>query len=441
MASIILGMGSGLCSLSQAQMGGIGGGMGGGMPTTPGTEFGGATDPSSIRVGNGLHVVPSVQVSERYDSNVFFASKSQLQGLTPEDFVTTVAPQVRGLYTDHENLVKVNAVVGAVGSYYATNTGLSYVGANVGAVLDMSDLLSQWRPGAKWTVSDTFFYSPQPPAFLLGGQSREQVNPYVAGFQAYRTNTSSNSVNTVFELPFNRTVNLSGSYTNSFIHYGASQVPQAPILISQQAQAYTAGLIKQVSLYDSVRVNFTGNEFDLGRLGAFSARGGTLGWTHKFTPTISLNATGGAQVLSGELNGAPFSSMIAPSGSLAIHWKDPTTFIALAYSSGITPSFQSQGAALLNHTVSFNMTQNTPIRDLVGLLAANYSVANAYGANSGVAISWTTVGGTAGLRYRATQKMFLTLIYSYQNVDNVFGGAHFAYDRHVAQLNLAQAFY
>ncbi len=417
------------------------GGMSGGMPTIPGTEFGGATDPSSIRVGPGLNVVPSVQVSERYDSNVFFAPKSRLQGLTPEDFVTTVVPQVRGLYTDHEHRVKVNAVVGAVGSYYVNNTGLSYVGADAGAVLDMSDLVSQWRPGARWTVSDTFFYSPQPPAFLLGGQSGEQANPLVAGFQAFRNNTKSNSVHTLFELPLNRTVKLSGSYTNSFIRYGASQVPGAPTLISQDLHAYTAGLLKEISHYDTVRADLTGNEFDLGGLGSFSTRGGTLGWVHRFTPTISINATGGVQMLSGELNGVPFASTIAPVSSLAIDWKDSTTFIALAYRSAITPSFQSQAGALLNHTVSFNMTQNTSIRDLVGLLGANYSVANEYGSNSGAALSWTTVGGTAGLRYRVTQKLFLTMIYSYQNIDNAFGGTRFAYDRHVTQLSLAQAFY
>jgi len=442
MASIILGMGFGWCSATQAQMGGgIGGGMGGGMPTIPGTEFGGATDPSSIRVGAGLNVVPSVQISQRYDSNVFFAPRSQLQGLNPEDFVTTVVPQVRGLFTDHEHLVKLNAVVGAVGSYYMNNTGLSYVGANAGAVLDMSDLVSQWRPGARWTVTDTFFYTPQPPAFLIGGRLGEQANPLVAGFQASRTNTTSNSVNTVLELPLNRTVKLSGSYTNSYIRYGASEVPGAPSLISQDLHAYTAGLVKEVSLYDSVRADFTGNEFDLGGIGTFSARGGTLGWTHRFTPTISLNATGGAQVVSGELNGALFSSIIAPLGSLAIYWKDPTTFIALTYRSGVSPSFQFQGAVMLNHSVSLNMTQNTPIRDLVGLAGAHYSVANEYGFDSGSAMSWNTVGGTAGLRYRATQKLFLTMIYSYQNVDNVFGGTRFAYDRHVAQLSLSQAFY
>ncbi|NGZ95593.1 MAG: hypothetical protein CV089_05590 [Nitrospira sp. WS110] len=415
--------------------------MGGGMPTVPGTEFGGATDPSSIRPGDGLRLVPSVQVSERYDSNVYFAPKSLLQGVTPEDFVTTIVPQVRGLYTDHEHLVKVNAVVGAVGSYYVNNAGLSYVGANAGAVLDMSDLLSKWRPGAKLTVSDTFFYSPQPPAFLVGGELGQQANPLVAGFQAYRTNTNSNSVNTRFELPLSMTVKLSGSYTNSYIRYGASQVQGAPSLINQDLHAYTAGLLKEVSLYDTVRVDFTGNEFDLGGRGSFSTRGGTLGWTHRFTPTMSLDATGGAQVLSGEFNGAPFSSTIAPVGSLAIQWSNPTTSMTLAYRSRITPSFQFQGAALLNHSVSFNMTQNTPIRDLVGLLGAYYSFANEYGPSSGSAISWTTVGGTAGLRYRATQKLFLTLMYSYQNIDNVSGGTHFAYDRHVAQLSLAQAFY
>jgi hypothetical protein len=441
MASIILGIVGGLCSLSQAQMGGVGGGMGGGMPNIPGTAFGGATDPSSIQAVNGLRVIPSVEVSERYDSNVFFASKSQLQGVAPDDVITTVSPQVRGLYADREKLVKVNAIAGAVGSYYANNTGLSYVGGNAGAVLDMSDLLSQWRPGARLKVSDTYFYSPQPPAFLLGSQSGETANLLVAGFQATRTKTNSNSVNAIVELPLHTTLKLTGSYTNSFIRYGASQVPQAATLLSQDAHAYAAGLLVQVSALDTVKVDFTGSEFDQGGLGAFGTRGGVLGWTHRFSSTVSFNATGGVQELSGESNGVRFSSVIAPSGSLAILWNDLTRSIVFAYRSGITPSFQFQSAALLNHSVFFSMTQSTPIRDLAGLLRASYSVANEYGSDSGGALSWTTVGGTAGLLYRATQKMFLSLTYDYQNVDNVFRGTHFAYDKHVINLSLAQAFY
>lgn len=433
------------CVISHAQMGGAGGGIGsgvgGGMPNVPGTEFGGTSDPSSIRVMDGLRIIPSVQVSQRYDSNVFFTSKSQLQGLTREDFVTTVIPQVRGLYTDHENLVKLNVVAGAVGSYYTNNTGLSYVGANAGMVLDMSELLSQWRPGTRWTVSDTFFYSPQPPAFLVGDQSGAPANPLVAGFQATRANTNSNSVNTLFEFPLSMMVKLSGSYAHSFIHYGASQVPRAFPLISQEAHAYTAGLVLRASTQDTVRTDFMGSEFDQGGFGAFSTRGGAVSWTHRLSHAISVNTSAGAQVLSGESTGVRFSSVIAPFGGLAILWNNPTTSLTLAYRSGITPSFQFQGAAMLNHSVSINMTQATPIQDLVGLLGANYSVANDYGSNSGRGLSWTTVGGTAGLRYRVTQKMFLTMTYSYLNVDNVFGGQHFAYDKHIVQLGLAQAFY
>jgi hypothetical protein len=428
--------------LSQAQMGGVGGGgMGGEMPNAPGTAFGGATDPSSIQVVEGLRIVPSVRIAEQYDSNVFFAPKSQLQGLSPGDIITTIAPQVRGLFADHKQLVKVNAVVGAVGSYYVNNAGLSYVGANVGVGLDLSNLVSQWRPGARWMVSDTYLYSPQPPAFLIGDQSGEQTNPLVAGFQAVRTKTSSNSVNTVFEFPLYNTVRLTGSYTNSFIRYGAAQVPQVTTLISQDIQAYTAGFSMQTSFQDTVRIDFIGNDFDQGGVGEFRTRGGALGWAHKFSTVVSFNANGGVQELSGQLNGVRLSSVIAPFGSLAILWKDPATSITLAYRSGIVPSFQFQSASLLSHSVSFNLTQNTPVRDFAGLLGANYTTANEYGSNSGGALSWTTVGGTVGLLYRPTQKVFLTLIYSYLNVDNVFGGNHFAYDKHLVQLSLTQAVY
>ncbi len=182
-------------------------------------------------------------------------------------------------------------------------------------------------------------------------------------------------------------------------------------------------------------------DFDQGSLGAFSTRGGALGWAHRFSPEVRFNATGGVQELSGDSNGVRISSVVAPFGSLAIIWKDPTTSITLVYQSGIVPSLAFTNATMLNHSVSFNVTQNTPIRDLVSLLGANYSVANQFGSNSGVALSWATVGGTAGLLYRATQKMFLALFYSYQNVDNVLGETHFAYDKHVVQLSLTQAVY
>ena len=45
-------------------------------------------------------VIPSLSVSETYDSNVFWAPKSQLSGVTPEDFITTILPQVNVAHTN-----------------------------------------------------------------------------------------------------------------------------------------------------------------------------------------------------------------------------------------------------------------------------------------------------------------------------------------------------
>jgi hypothetical protein len=49
--------------------------------------------------------------------------------------------------------------------------------------------------------------------------------------------------------------------------------------------------------------------------------------------------------------------------------------------------------------------------------------------------------GTGGVVYKFSPETFLGLHYSYANVDNQFNGNTFAFDRHVAQLSLTQAFY
>jgi hypothetical protein len=52
-------------------------------------------------------------------------------GFVRDDYVTTAIPAAAGLYAG--DLFTVNALAAAVSEYYAKNTGLSYVGANVGA--------------------------------------------------------------------------------------------------------------------------------------------------------------------------------------------------------------------------------------------------------------------------------------------------------------------
>ena len=410
-----------------------------GAGTIPGTPFGGAVDPTMVHVTEGFQVIPSISVGERYDSNVYFVPKRQV--LDREDFVTTTVPQLRGLYVGDS--FAVNASASAIGEYYAKNTNLNYVGTNTGIALDASKLLDRWRQGAMLRVTDTYIYTPQAPAFLMGNLAGDNANPYVSGYQVGRANVSSNILKADLSVPLNQTVNLVGSYSNGFIKYTSSEVQQAGALLSSDFQTYTAGLSMKASPQDTLSLNSVNSEYNFTSQpgGSFTTHGGTVGWDRTFTPNVSMRSSAGAQLLQGTFNGVPMSSVIAPVGSLAFLWKDRTTSMTLAYGAAVTPTFQFQSQALLTQTVSLTLTQQTAIPELLAVANLNYGRGDQYGSTSTASISYVSYNGTGGLVYRFSPKTFLGLNYSYSNFDNKFGANTFAFDRQVVQLSLTQAFY
>lgn len=410
-----------------------------GAGTIPGTPFGGAIDPSMVQVREGLQVIPSVSVGERYDSNVYFVKKRP--GLDREDFVTTAVPQVRGYYVGES--FAVNAMASAIGEYYAKNTNLNYVGANTGLALNLSKLLDRWWQGAMFTVSDTYIYSPQAPAFLIGNLAGGTTNPYAAGFQVGRASVSRNILSTDLALPLNQTVSLTGNYSNGFSRYGASNVPQAGALINSQYQTYTAGLSMKASPQDILSVNSINADvnFQPAFRGAYSTHGGNVGWEHIFTPFLTVKSHAGATVLQRDLGGVSMPATVVPVGDLALLWKDRTTAMALTYGLGVSPSLQFQSQALRTHVVSFTLTQQTAIPELLAVANINYGRGDQYGSAAGAAISYASVMGVGGLMYKFSPETFLGVNYSYSNVDNKIGGNTFAFDRHVVQLSLTKAFY
>jgi hypothetical protein len=417
----------GLVSIGHAQ---VSGGY------VPGTAFGGATDPGALQLKEGFRIVPTVMIGERYDSNVFFRPRTP--GLDREDFVTTTSPQIRGLYAG--SLISVNAVGGATGEYYAKNTGLNYIGANASAALDMSKFLAQWWRGSTWQVTEFYINSAQPQTFLTGDVSGASGNPFVRGYQVGRTNYQSNNVSTNLSVPLNQTLALTGSYSNGFIKFESSSVPQGTLLDSN-SQSYTAGIAMIVTRLDTFNLKFIGSESDFGSRGSFVSRGGTVGWAHEFTRIVSVSSSAGVQYIQAQFQGVPSRTTIAPTGSFNLTWKDNTTTLNLAYFLGLTPSFQFQAQPLLTHTISIALTQVTPITDLVGVLSANYGRGAEFGSNTSAPISYTSYGATAGLTYKFTSQTFLGLNVGYRNFDNKFGGTSTAFDRSIVQLTLTQAFY
>jgi hypothetical protein len=417
----------GLVSIGHAQ---VGGGY------VPGTAFGGATDPGALKITEGFRIIPTVMVGERYDSNVFF--RPPTPGQHREDFVTTTSPQIRGLYAG--SLISLNAVGGATGEYYAKNTGLNYIGGNASAILDMSKFLAQWWRGSTWQVTEFYINSAQPQAFLTGDVSGASENPFARGYQAGRVNYQNNNVTTNLSIPLNQALALTGSYSNGFIKYGSSSVQQG-ILLDTNFQSYTAGIAMKDTSLDTFSLNFIGSESDYGSRGSFVSRGGTVGWVHVFTQIVSVSSSAGVQYIQTQFQGVSSRTSIGPAGSFNVTWKDNATTLGLDYFIGLTPSFQFQAQPLLTHTVSFALTQVTPITDLVGVLSANYSRGGEFGSGSGAPISYVSYRATAGLTYKLTSQTFLGLNVNYQNFDNKFGGNSTALDRSVVQLTLTQALY
>lgn len=404
----------------------------------PGSSFESAIDPSAVRSASGFRVVPMITVGQRYDSNVFFAPKNP--GLDRGDFVTTVSPQARAIFSG--DLVTVNTRVGAIGQVFAKNNGLNNVGANVGFVVDVSKFLSQYRPGTRFTISDFYVFTPEPPAFLTGNLDIQEVNPLARGFQAQRVNTHTNSVSLTLGVPISQTIDLTARYLNSLTHFGESKIQQQGTLLNTTFQTYAVGLAKRISMQDTVSASFLGSQADSGNGQSFSGYGGFVGWDHLFSKSVTLRSTAGLQKVDNKSGSG--SSDVAPGGSLSVFWNDTMTSWHLSYNVGLTPSLQFDGRPILTQAVNLSVIQKTSIQSLSVFAGLNYGRGNELGghsSSSSTAISYTSYSASGGMSYKVTPKTYVTFIYSYSRFDNKFGPIAFELDRSLAQIFLTQAFY
>ncbi|MGH7183949.1 MAG: hypothetical protein ACREJN_18505, partial [Nitrospiraceae bacterium] len=122
------------------------------------------TSPPSAGTGAQTNVIPSLSVSERYDSNVYF-----VQGGNLEDYVTRVSPQVRVFHK--RQLIEGMVGGGATGETYVRNPGLNYIAGNGIVNLNLDRAMGELIRGLGLRIFDTYVYTPQPLAFAapVGG--------------------------------------------------------------------------------------------------------------------------------------------------------------------------------------------------------------------------------------------------------------------------------
>ena len=420
----------------------MGGGVGG---------FGGATDPSMVQIVDGYKIIPSISVAQRYDSNVFLTPEKS--GVDASDYVSSLKPQVRGIFAGSG--LQLNAVAGGTAEYYVKNTNFNYMGANAGLSLNLGSILDPLWQGMKVTITDTFSYTPVPPAFFVGDSEGSSTSSQVMyggpnGIQVGRVSSMSNALGASLTAPVSQTVSFTGSYSRSFFRFGTSQVQQTGLLLNTSSQAYAAGIQTKLSPQDTMSLTYTETSFVYEQAvgSGFTTRGGIFGWTHLVSPSVSMSTTAGAQVFERGLNSGSSasttgssSSSVVPTAGLGLTWKDQSTVLSLNYGLSLLPSYQFDAQPLLTNTVSFSVRQMMPIPDLIGLLSVNYARGDEFGSASANSISFSSYGGSGGLLYKITTKTFLNLNYQYTKFDSQFGVQGFSMDRHIVSLNITQALY
>jgi hypothetical protein len=366
-----------------------------------------------------MKLVPTLAVSERYDSNVFFVAGRNL-----EDYVTNISPQVT---VDHKGrLIDGTVRGGATAEAYVKNPGLNYIAVNGGATLNLDSAVGKLVRGAGLNLSDTFYFTPQPPAFVAPEKGSQVSEAFVRGIQAGRANSFTNTGSATGSYALSPRVGLQATYTHQRIRFGSAFVsPTTDQFFNTTSQTATAGPQLKISPLDTLSLTYQYQKTDFSRGAGFHTHGGIMGWTRAVTPTLTAHVTTGMTVLE------PRDSVqYTATGSVA--GKFQNTDASLSYSRGVYPSFVVTGLPLLSQVVTATVSHRlTPL--LTGTVTGNYAKNESVPAGSS---AFESYGVTVGLNYIVSRIVSATLSYTNSQYKQDFVGQSTRFDRNMVTVVL-----
>ena len=405
--------------------GGLGaGGLGSGLPSQGSGPL-------------GLRIIPLVTMSERYDSNIFFAPK--IPGLDRQDWVTRVSPQV--FLQDNGRIVGTTLNVGATSEYYAKNTGLSYIGYNAGGRINVTPLLRRFVPEASLFFAGRYSYTPLPPAFLGGGS--EQTNPavgeeitsqltfadtFIRGTQAQRVNTTTYGGTIAGAVNYSPNLYFQAAYNYNVVNFGTPSVTQKvstfkPLLSDTTAHSVSLGPTYAVTSFDSVnlRYQYETVAFDASG-GGYQSHQATVGYQRLVDASMVARVYGGAALFTQDFGGqagstsADSSEQVTYTGGASLSWARRNTQASFSYSVGVYPSFVGVPGVILSNNVSLQVRQR--LDDNVGVFASlNFADNNTIGGQAGQAgqagLGFRSYSTTESLWYRISTSFFVNVTHEW----------------------------
>lgn len=380
--------------------------------------------------------IPALSVTESYDTNVFFITSGQHL----QDYVTTFTPQIRG---EHKSrLLDAAGQISLPASLYARNPGLNYVSVNTSINLGLDQLTALVDKRWKLSVTEFVTYTPQPPAFFsplpavgtstatTTGTDLSAPANFIRGVQAVRANSLINvaGINNMYILT--PVTSLTGSIQHQYMQFGTAFAPVAGQgFFTTNFLTLSAGPQFKVTPRDTVNANFNYQHMSFSQPNGFSSgfnlEGGTVGWSHTFSPKLSAKATGGFTVFSS-------SSNLQYLGSGQITYQERNTTFTGSYSRSIFPSFFIAATPLLSQVVSASVIHQFTERLSVNG-AVNYAKNEAIGST---ALQFDSYSGSAGLNYAFAKTWSVSANYIHMVTKNKFNGTNLDFDRDVVSVTI-----
>lgn len=387
------------------------------IPSTPKTK--------DVR-GPETNVIPSLRLSERYDSNVFF-----VPGGPFEDYVSRASPQLRVIHK--RQLVEGTVGGGFTAEAYARNPGLNYVAANGLVDLNLSGAMSELVRGLGLHISDAFSYSPHAPSFAAPTDNGELPDSFLRGVQARRANSRTNAGKVEGSYAPSPVLSFNSTYRDQRIKFGSAvSAPTAVVqgaLIDTTFQTVESGPAVKISPLDTVTLSHRYQKATFGFGGSsrgFSTQGAIAGWTRSITPTLTTGVTGGVVVFS-------TSNDLQYVGSADLWWGQQNTDVILSYSRGIAPSFFIAATALLSQVVTGSVTHRVT-ESLAVSLNGNYAVNQSVPDSS--LIKFESYSVTPSVNYTISRDMTATLSYTRSEYQRTSSSQESTFDRNIVLLRL-----
>jgi hypothetical protein len=372
------------------------------------------------RIAHGeTKLVPSLAVSERYDSNVFFVSGRNL-----EDYVTNISPQMT---VDHKGRL-INGTVrgGVTAEAYVENPGLNYVAVNGSVTLNLDNAVGKLVRGAGLKLGDTFYFTPQPPAFVAPETRSEVSEAFVRGIQAARANSFTNAGSVTGSYALSPRVDLEATYMHQRRRFGTAFIsPTTGQFFNTTFQTVTAGPHLKISPLDTLTLTYQYQQGDFSEGEGFHTHGGIMGWTRDLTPTLQAHVEAGMTVTEP-------SKSVQYSATATLGRRFQNTDASLSYSRGVYPSFFISALPLLSQVVTATVSHRlTALLTVTG--NANYARNESVPAGL---LAYESYGVTVGLNYTVSRILNAALSYTNTQYNRHSLGESARFDRNMVMVML-----